>query len=123
MTNQAPESLQQSDYHKMAAQSLAMTHVPVLEVTQMHIFHHPDNALDVNGFNFLLRDAEGVYTLSLREGCKGDGVEPVDAIPYETGGSDYIKIVESRGEILADLQTHVAKIGALLSKLMADLKG
>ncbi|MGB3312464.1 MAG: hypothetical protein WBG32_03155 [Nodosilinea sp.] len=122
MPDQELEYLPLSDHHQIAAQTLAMAHLPLVEVTQMHIFHHPTNANDVNGFTFVIRDAEEIYTLSIRQGANGDGIEQIDAVPYKTGDVDYIKIVESRGEALEFLEKSIAGIGPSLKQIMVDLK-
>ena len=122
MTDQVPEVLSEPDHYLVAGQTISMAHVPVTEVTQMHIYHHPDNKADVNGFTFVVRDAEGSHTICLREGLNGNGIEPVPATPYETSGPEYTGLLESRGEQLEELQACIAKIGPLMRSLMADLK-
>lgn len=121
MTEAAP-TIPPSDLHATGLQSIAAAGRPAIEVTHVHIFHRPDDAKDVNGFTFVLRDGEKTYTLSLREGASGEGLEPVPATAYPTGGEAYLSLVASRDEAMDELLTRLSDVGPLLAELMSDMK-
>lgn len=113
-------TLPPNDLHGQQLQSMATQRA--VEVTHMHVFHAPNDPLDVNGFTFVIRDGEQTYTLSLREGSKADGLEPVEATPFQTGAEDYMKLVGEREEALATLMAHLGTVSPLMLELVDDFK-
>lgn len=122
MSEQAKNVIPISDAQAVPADQLPLSMARMVEITHVHIYHAPGTPTDINGFTFVLRDGDAEYTVALREGVKGDGVEPVDATPIETGSPTYVDLMEARGESVDALITRMAGIGPLLADLVSDLK-
>ncbi len=122
MAEQAPEPQPCCDRLRESAHSIEDAHLAVTEVTNVHIYHPPNNPCSVSGLTFVLRGANSEFTVCLREGLSGNGVEPVRATPFQTGCDEYADLIDMHGSSLETVQQAVAELGPIFGNLLADLK-
>jgi hypothetical protein len=96
--------------------------VPTPEAINFIICHEPDNKLAVNGFEYVIRLGGKTFQILVREGEETNHSESNQYVVYETGSSDYLELIASRYELLAEVQGQILAAAPQISTLLDDIK-
>lgn len=92
--------------------------IPQAEAIEFFIYHEPNDKLAVNGFKYVIKHSGKTFQVFVREGND----ENTQHTAYESGGEDYLGLIESRHALFAEVQKLLSAAAPQIITLLDDIK-